>query len=176
MVWLNNSMRFTRLWEQVAENTIAKIEQYLSQIQQAGYVLVAHQTSEDTAMNIIQSQGLGAAAGLDGTALYSSSSRLAELVRRLMKAFQARNAGDAEGWRQNAYGLSHRGSDAVVIAAVPKQVAGNRLSDLDGYLSDLVYQGRLQTLQVPNQYIVGYWNLKTGEFKANGKFKPDGTL
>ena len=169
-------MRFIQLWEQVAEETISKVEQYLDQIQQAGYVLVAHQTASDTAMNIIQSQGLGAVNGLNGTALYSSGPKLAELVRRMMKAFQARDAGDLEGWQQNATGLSHRGSDAVVVAAVPRQAAGRGLSNLDDYLSDLVDQGRLPSIQIPNQYIVGFWNLETGEFKANGKFRPDGTL
>jgi hypothetical protein len=70
-------------------------------------------------------------------------------------------------------GTIHKGSNAVVVLAIPKQLGS--LGKIDDKLADLVMSGQLKSMQVPNQYIVGYWRAD-GQFFGNGKFNPRGIL
>jgi hypothetical protein len=152
------------------------ITNYLSQIEAAGYRLLVHQTDYETAHKITQGQTFGHM-GVHGTALFTNSAKLAAQIQGMNAAHTAGQAGDWDTYRHHAGTNNiHKGSDAIVVMAIPVKSAKGSTMGLDDVLADLFGAGKIKQVGVPNNYIVGYWNTLTGQFAGNARFKPDGTL
>lgn len=131
---------------------------YLNQLA-ASYQLIAHQTFDDSAASIMKT-GFGKN-GLHGTALFSNPQQIIQTASTM-----AGTGGQA---------AIHKGANSLVVLAFPKQIIQQlnirSLQDLDDHLVDIYGQGKLQTIGLPPNYIVGYFN--NGQFFANGQFRPD---
>lgn len=146
------------------QGTMNKVTTYLGQLQQAGFVLVVHQTDHDTALKITQGQSFGRGRGVLATALYSTP----QSVRAVIEKMHATGAGqDASRMPGNI----HRSSTGIVVMAIPKVAAGRGPRDLDDTLADAMQNGLIPDLSVPNQYIVGFWRAD-GQFFGNSRFNP----
>lgn len=151
------------------QNHMKVVEKYLADVEKAGYRLIAHQTSDDQALKIIKSEDFSDR-GVDGTALWANHGQIRAVVEK-MNAF---HNDDMTQYRSTG-GVVHKGSNAVLVMAVPAKLPIKGLRDLDDYLIDLYQAGKINSFGIPNQYIVGYWQWD-GQFFANGKFKPKGLL
>jgi hypothetical protein len=137
-----------------------EVGDYLTQLKNTGYKLMAHQTHRDIADKII-TQGFGGNAGVSGTALMTSP----DAVRQAMEAMREKQSG-REG---PGSGLVHGGSDSIVLMAVPNVIQGTRvkgLDDIDYYLGELNLG-----MKVPNQNIIGYAT-SDGQMVRNPNFDP----
>jgi hypothetical protein len=136
------------------QDTGRKVYNYLQQLVGSGFQLVAHQTAQDSAMRILtQGQDFGQA-GVGGTALLATPESIRETIGMMQSGTGAATGGTS--------GV-HRGSNAVLIMAVPQGFRS--ISELDDYLFDM------GLTSIPNNHIVGAWNAD-GTFQANGKFDP----
>jgi predicted transcriptional regulator len=152
------------------KSLMSTVQQYLAKIEQAGYRLLAHQTSDDQALKITKGEDFGHQ-GVDGTALFVKSDGIAATVEKMF----ALHSGDEVGYRSTG-GVIHKGSNAVLIMAIPtSSFKGRGTRDLDDHLIDLFGSGVIKTFGVPNQYIVGYWQWD-GHFFGNKRFNPKGLL
>jgi hypothetical protein len=158
-----------QLPQQLDQNTIQAVVKYLSQIQQAGFVLVGHQTLSDIAINIMKTQSFGRGSGLHGTSAAVNPQglvRMVQLMHGQTRAVQNNQPVPHSG------GQIHKGSNAVVVMAIPKSFYGRDLTDVDANLADLALQGVIPDMSLPNNYIVGVW-MANGKFFGNGKFNPN---
>jgi hypothetical protein len=156
--------------------TTQAVSKYLSQIEAAGYRLLVHQTDYETAHKITQGQTFSHN-GVHGTALFTNTQKLAQQVQGMNTAHTAAQGGDWDGYRQHAGNNNiHKGSNAILVMAIPNKSAKGSTMGLDDVLADLFGQGRIKEIGIPNNYIVGYWNTLNGQFAGNARFKPDGTL
>jgi len=151
-------MDFRKWLEQTAipasQDTTGKIRSYLQELVNSGFQLVAHQTAQDSGMRILtQGQDFGQA-GIGGTALLATPESLRQTIDMMQSGTGAASGGTT--------GI-HRGSDAVLIMAVPQGFRS--INELDDYLFDM------GLTSIPNNHIVGVWNAD-GTFRANGKFNP----
>jgi hypothetical protein len=151
-------MDFRKWLEQTAipasQDTARKVHNYLQQLVNSGFQLIAHQTAQDSAMRILaQGQDFGQA-GVGGTALLATPESLRQTID-MMQSGTGAAAGGTSG--------IHRGADAVLIMAVPQGFRD--INELDEYLFDM------GLTSIPNNHIVGIWN-SDGTFRANGKFNP----
>lgn len=159
--------------QELNQQTFNAVVNYLAQIENVGFNLVVHQTDSDIAHRIVTSQGFGSNTGLNGTALIIGAANLGEFIKRMHQAHLAKQNQDFDAYYRLAAGNIHKGSNAIVVLAIPKNL-GN-LTKIDDRLTDLVMSGQLKSMQVPNQYIVGYWRAD-GDFFGNSKFNPQGIL
>lgn len=154
---------------------LQKIETYLNGIEKAGYRLLAHQTSNDIALKIIQGQSFGRGRGVHGTTIYQTASNLRKIIENMNMYHKthASNVNNAEKFKvDNAMaGMIHRGSNSIVIMAIPNQSAGRYITDFEDNLASAMQSGLIPDLSVPNQYIVGFWQAD-GQFHANSRFNP----
>jgi hypothetical protein len=151
--------------------TVNAVIGYLSQIEGKGFTLMAHQTSPDVAEKIVQGQAFGSpnGHGIEGTALYTNSANIKSMVEKMNAAHSA----GPSGYAAAAVGVVHKGSKAVVIMAIPKMMGGRNVTDLDNQLVDLMQAGKIPGMVIPNQYIVGFWDVSTGQFHSNAtRFNP----
>jgi len=125
---------------------------YLAQLAQ-NYRLVAHQTFNDSAAQIVKTD-FGNGRGLNGTALFVTPQQILAVASKMFGL-----GGQAD---------IHRGSNSVVVMAIPKttfQQYGIRdLGAFDDHLADLQSQGKIRDLSLPNQFIVGHFH--NGQFFA----------
>jgi hypothetical protein len=159
---------FTK-WLILSENqdVIAATLQYLKQIEQAGFNLIAHQTDAATAMKIVKGQDFSKH-GLEGMALWSSSDNLKMTIDKM----NIRQSGNIDAYRATSGNL-HKDSDAILIMVAPKTY--RRISQIDDKLIELQHTGKIQSFGMPNQYILGYWQWN-GQFFYNSRFNPQGLL
>ena len=132
---------------------------YLQQIKSSGYKLLAHQTDENHAQNIIKSV-FGDASGVNGMSLWQSP----EGVEEVLSSMRARKRGE------DYAPIIHRNSDSIVLMAIPSKISGmpvRSLDQLDGWLFDLNLNGK-----VPNENIIGYARFD-GTLVKNPNFNPD---
>jgi hypothetical protein len=147
--------------------TMTAVSTYLGQIQTAGFVLGAHQTDHQTAMNITKGQSFGRGRGVRATMLYTSPQSLQQIIQKM----HATGSGSPQAATMN--GAVHRGSNGIVVMAVPKAAAGRSVSDLEDNLTDAMMAQKIPDLSLPNQYIVGFWRAD-GQFFGNSRFQPKG--
>jgi hypothetical protein len=167
---------FRKFYENV--NLLDTVQQYLAKVESAGFMLLMHQTHDQTAQKILANHedfGNPSAGGVHGTTAFTNNQTLRNLIETMQKAFAARNKGDEEGYAYNAVGRMHKGSNAIVVIAIPKKMNIRRIEDIDDKLLDLQMAGKIKGFAIPNNYIVGYWRAD-GQFFANGRFKPQGLL
>lgn len=138
-------------------DVLQKMSNYLQQLG-VGCQLIAHQTFSDSAARIL-SDGLGRN-GLHGTALFVQPQ---EIIGTASTMF-----GQAGG------AAIHRGANALVVLAVPRQIMQQynirSMQGLDEHLSDVNAQGKIPTIGLPRAYVVGYF--ANGQFIGNGRFSP----
>ena len=138
------------------------LSSYLQHLKSGGYKLLAHQTDENNAQSIIKTV-FGAANGVSGTSLWQSP----EGVEEVLSSMRAKKIGD------DNRGIVHRGSDSIVLMAIPSKISGmpvRSLDQLDGWLFDLNLNGK-----VPNENIIGYVRFD-GTLVKNPNFNPDKSL
>lgn len=80
------------------------------------------------------------------------------------------------------FGSTHKGADAVVIIAFPKEELEEyfkekgyplekvRLDKIDDVLIDLYQEGRISQYGMPNRFVCGYYH--KGKFLKNIKYNP----
>ena len=167
---------FLKFFENV--NLLDTVQQYLAKIEAAGFILLMHQTLDQTAQKILvnhENFGNPRSGGVHGTTAFTNNQTLRSLIERMQKAFAARDKGDDAGYASHAVGYMHKGSNAIVVIAIPKKMNIRSTNDIDDKLLDLQMDGKIKEMAVPNNYIVGYWR-SDGQFFANGQFKPQGLL
>ena len=166
-------MKFRTFIEaELNQQTMDKVGQYLAQLEQSGYSLLAHQTAQDTAKNIVGNRQSGFKSP-HGSSLFVNSQQITQTVQTMNQAQSAGESDDFEKQRQLSGGI-HKGSNAVLIMAIPKVAAQKGTQGLEDILADLAYgQQKISDLEVPNNYIVGAW-MSDGTFAANGQFQPQG--
>jgi len=138
-----------------------EVGDYLTQLKNMGYKLMAHQTHRHIADGIIK-QGFGGDTGVAGTSIFTSP----DAVQQAMEAMREKQSGNREGSGSN---LIHGGSDSIVLMAVPNVIQGTRvkgLDDIDYYLGELNLG-----MKVPNQNIIGYAT-SDGQMVRNPNFDP----
>lgn len=146
------------------ENNNEKTIDYLKKIEAAGYRLLIHQTHADTAMNIANSKSFQTGGNASGTSAMVGVEPLINLVNALANKKAGQNYSS---------GLVHRGSDAVLIMAIPKlttingeQIEIKRADDLDSVLGDLAAERKLKGMEIPNNYILGVWIIEGSQFTS----------
>jgi len=159
--WLN---------ENLDQNLMKQMTDYLSKIEKAGFRLIAHQTSDDVALNIVKGQDFSDR-GLDGTALFQNSDQITQTIQKM----NALHSKDQQAYQQIGGVPIHKGSNAIVIMVIPTKLPVRGMRDLDDYLVDLVSDGKIKGFGLPNQYIVGFWKWD-GQFFGNSRFNPKGLL
>lgn len=136
----------------------SNLSNYLQQIRNSGYKLLAHQTDEDYAKSIIQSV-FGSANGVAATSLWQTPDGVQEVLSRMLAVKHGEHSGN----------VVHRGSDSMVLMAIPSTIQNSRVKtphDLDGWLFELNLNGK-----VPNENIIGYAKFD-GTFVKNPNFNP----
>lgn len=145
-------------------NRPQSVTEYLRARYGAGFHFLTHQTTADIAEHIAtKAKVFGAKMGIVGTSLFGG----ADIVGQQLQAVTQEGKG----------GGRHRGSDGLVVLAVPKDFVrqGGRVNDSvinDEILEriaegDTSFQGDGRN-GLPNEYIVGHW--ANGEFHENPNF------
>ncbi len=153
-------------WLVTEEADSMAILKYLKQIEAAGFKLLTHQTASSIALKIIKGQDFQGYTDLPTTSIFMPSDDIA----RSQKSMAAFHSGS-----NNYAGNVHKGSDAILIMAIPMKIASKGLQFVDDYIKDLIMDGKLDKPKVPNQYMVGFWTADKN-FYANGKFNPKGGI
>jgi len=149
------------------ENTAFQKEaDYLRRVESDGYRLLVHQTHADTAMNMMRSQSFKTGGNASGTSAMVGTDSLLGAVNALTEKKMGNN--------DYASGLVHRGSDAVLVMAIPRITTVNgekteirRADDLDAVLGDLAMEGKLKGMEIPNNYILGVWVIEGSTFHSD---------
>lgn len=148
--------------EWLLKENYEKAIDYLKKVEAAGYRLLVHQTHADTAMDIANSKSFQTGGNASGTSAMINVESLMNLVNALAN----KKAG-----QDYSSGLVHRGSDAVLIMAIPRltkisgeQIEIKRADDLDSVLGDLTAERKLKGMEIPNNYILGVWVVEGSQF------------
>lgn len=154
---------FQEFWLLVENDLINKVETYLASIERAGFLLLAHQTYQDSALKVLKNkENFGKGNGVVGTALFTTSTKLRSVIEEMQKQQVDPSLRS---------GQIHKGANSVIVMAIPKSLNLRGLSDLDDLLFDLVGNNQLEEAVIPNKFIIGAWNAD-GTFLANSQFNP----
>lgn len=141
---------------------LPKIEENLRGLEK-DFTLVVHQTWNDSADKIMNSDEYFGNAGLEGTALAVKADDILNVLPELDKPLG-----------QRKFGVTHNGANSMVVMAIPKNLVGGEkdvLGQVDELLFDKFSKGEISQPGLPSSFVYGYYH--EGKLKLNQKFKPE---